>query len=99
VQDCNPFAMDQSTRLAHRFGWADTLLNCACQFLHPAAIESSLLFTGGGTDSEFTGGAAGWECACDFIKAATVARGWPQAALDPQSICDPRLDLSQNYAK
>ena len=86
--------MDAATRLATRFGLP--VLNCASSMIPDGLMRRSLLCDGSGTDSEFTGGAAAWEVAADFLKSAAEARGLP-AQLEPQSVCVSWLFSSGNF--
>ena len=81
-----------SDALGGRFCWAGMLLDCARQMMSDAVLERSVLFQGRGTDSDFSGGAAGWETACHFINAAANVRGW-QVDLAPRTVCDPCLNF------
>lgn len=71
------------------FSWADAIVTYAEQWLSPTQIGQSLLCSGGGTDSDFTGGAAGWEAAALMLSAAGNRRGY-DVKLGCCSACAPR---------
>ena len=52
-----------------------------------STIAKSSLMTGGGTDTEFSGGAAGWEVASQCLEAAFAGHGF-EPKLRPLAACD-----------
>ena len=72
--------------LAHRYQWADLCLSSLICALSESAVRRSLLCSGQGTDSDFTGGAAGWELAAHCLEEAASKKGLT-ARLQPQSVC------------
>ena len=82
--DCN------GDLLAKRFDWASVLLTCSQQLMPDSYISTSLFLKGQGSDSDFSGGAAGWEVASHFLEAAARKKGW-EINLAPLSTCESCL--------
>ena len=59
-----------TSSLFKAFQWPVRLFQCAQQLLAPSTIDKSVLLSGQGSDSDFSGGAAGWEAAAEFLSAA-----------------------------
>ena len=60
--------------LAPRFQWADVTLRTIEQCLGHARMQKSLLCSSAGSDSDFSGGAAAWECAAAMLESAAGRR-------------------------
>lgn len=71
---------------------ASKLLDCSQQLIAQCDIERSFLLAGQGADTDFTGGAAGFEVASTFLSAAARGKGW-NIDLASRSTCDPCLHL------
>ena len=74
--------------LAEKFGWGNILFPCMELFLGRSAINRSILCNGGGTNSDFTGGADGWGTACKFITASGRRYGY-NVELSMKTTCEP----------
>ena len=72
--------MDARESLKRQFEWAFVLQDAARSILGEASIRRSLLVEGPGFDTEFSGGAAGWEVAAGFARAAFAAGGFPTSS-------------------
>ena len=81
--------MDDSSRLAHRFAWADVVLHTLRLSLGDSVLRRSALCNSEGSDSDFTGGAASWEHASDMLCAAASRSQPPALLLDlaPRTFC------------
>ena len=81
--------MDSSTRLAHRFLWADVVLNTLRLSLGDGQIQRSILCQSRGSDSDFSGGAGAWEHAVSMLQSASAAQPHLGNLMDlwPRSIC------------
>ena len=60
-------------------------MNCGLQWYSASTLRRSLLCQPG-TDSDCSGGAAAWECAAAFLRAAGVQAGLP-VSLETRSVC------------
>ena len=69
-----------------RFQWHTILMNCGLQWYSSSTLRRSLLCQPG-TDSDCSGGAAAWECAAAFLRAAGVQAGLP-VSLETRSVCE-----------
>ena len=58
---------ESSSEWARAFAWPFTLLDSASQLLCESTIDRSVFVKGAGSDSDFSGGAAGWEVAADLL--------------------------------
>lgn len=74
-------------QVASRFDWPVWVILCCKQLLGDTNIRDSLLCNGTGTDSDFSGGAGGWEAAAHMLEQAALRHGLA-AQLSPQSTCD-----------
>ena len=77
-----------SLKLLRAFRWATNTLKILLQLCGQTSVQGSLLTQTGGSDSDFTGGAAGWEVAADMIGAASG--NMPEIGgvnLTPCSVC------------
>ena len=80
--------MSDPLAIAESFGWAKAVRLAAEQSLAACNIERSLLLQGPGTDTEFSGGASGWEVAAQCLGSAFLAHGY-QTRIHPLSACEP----------
>lgn len=76
-----------SPELCRSFSWAPRLLDCSRQLMSVSDIEKSFFVTGQGSDSDFTGGAAGFEVATTLLTTAAMQNGW-YVDLCPRSTCE-----------
>ena len=74
------------------FGWANVVIQAGISATSRSQMQRSLLCSSPGTSSEFSGGACGWEVACQLL---TVAGHRLDLAprLSPLSCCDPKLQV------
>ena len=79
--------MDRSAAfgVVRAFNWAQNTLRCLLQVLGIPALQDSLLTQTGGSDSDFSGGAGGWEVASDMISAACAEI--PELSADNLQVC------------
>ena len=78
-----------SEALVERFQWADVACRCLLQTMGHTRVCQSILCNSQGSDSDFTGGAAAWECAAQMIEAAGRRLTLP-IDLTTRTACDPR---------
>ena len=76
--------MDGALRYA--FEWPRRVIKCAQQCLATSTIDRSAFLLGQGSDSDFSGGAAGWEVASDNL-AAEAADWCYEVDLGTRSTC------------
>ena len=75
-----------TSSVCQAFEWPLRLIRCAQQLLAPSAIERSMLLSAQGSDSDFSGGAAGWEAAAGFLTSAAACRCY-NVDLGSRSVC------------
>ena len=78
------------------FTWAHKVCMVCRQNFSDSTLHRSLLCQSPGTDSEFSGGAGGWEVAALCLETAFRAKGVP-ASLGPLATCDTRIQVSQYF--
>lgn len=82
-----PLQWNSREEVAKRFEWADILLLTGRQRLSDTGVRRSLLCSTQGSDSDFTGGAAAWECASQFLQVAGAKQGF-HVHLEAKTICE-----------
>lgn len=78
--------------LAQRFGWARIVVRCLLQLCGENHLRQTLLCNSGGSDTDFSGGAAAWEHAASMLDSAGFEMG---LGIDvrPRATCDAWLHL------
>ena len=76
-------------QVVERFQWADVACRCLLQTMGHTRVCQSVLCNSQGSDSDFSGGAAAWECAAQMIQAAGRRYTLP-IDLTTRTACDPR---------
>ena len=81
-----------SLKVTRAFRWAANTLRIVLQVCGLSTVQDSLLTQSAGSDSDFSGGAAGWEVAADMISAAcSSTHGLSGADLSLCSVCAARF--------
>ena len=83
---------DAAGRMKRCFMWARVMHDAALQTLGLQTMRESLMATGRGCDTEFSGGAAALEAASGMVHAAFREGGQVRAALSPLSACATQLN-------
>lgn len=77
------------------FQWSKAVRLAAEQSIAGCMIQRSALLAGPGTDTEFSGGACGWETAAKCLSASFLEHGY-HACLSPLSACEPKSKFGKN---